>query len=226
MIRRMLVLAAALFVAAPTLLSAQNLAIAVRGGSIGLGAEAALGLGDRLSVRGGLGLLPFEPSASSFWDPGEDVDVKLTFPENWYNIGADLHLTNSFRIGGGLLFKPDDPTVAASLTGTASIDIGGTTYTASDVASVTGTIDSKDQAPYVLVGFGNPKGRGLGLYLDVGAAFVGEPEVRLSATGNPTIVNSAQFQARLSEEEQKIEDDAGKYLKLWPIINLGLRFGF
>ncbi len=213
---------AAALLLAPSLLSAQGFGVAARAGSIGLGAEAAVGLSSNFVVRGGLGLMPFEPSATI-----DDIDFTITLPESWYNIGADLYLGGSgFRIGGGMLFKPDDPTMKGEVTASGTITIGDTPYGFSDVAQLNGTLDSKDSAPYVLIGFGKHTSAGIGLFVDLGAAFIGEPNVLLSATGNPDIVGSAEFQAELRKQEQNTEDDLGSYLKLWPILNVGLKIGF
>lgn len=224
--KTLLVLTAAALVALPGALSAQGIGIAGRAGTLGVGAEGALGLTDNLVIRGGLGLMPLELKNPSFWEPGADVDATLTLPKTWFNIGADLYLGSGFRIGAGMLFKPDNPTLTGSLSGSASIDIGGTTYTATDVAEVVGTLESAKQAPYALIGFGKHTRTGIGLFLDLGVAMLGEPDIALEATkGNPTIINSAQFQQRLRTEEQNIKDDVGQYLKFWPIINIGIRFG-
>jgi hypothetical protein len=218
-------LAVAAFVALPGVVAAQGFGVAGRAGTLGIGAEGALGLGDAIVIRGGIGLMPFEIDPTSFWDVGTDVEATLTLPESWYNVGIDLYLGSSFRIGGGMLYKPDDPTISGTLTGSASIDIGGTTYTATDVAEVTGALVSKTTAPYVLIGFGKHTSSGIGLFLDLGVAMLGEPEVQLAATGNSTVINSGEFQSRLRQEEQNLEDDAGKYLQYWPILNIGLRIG-
>ena len=219
-------LTAATLLALPAALSAQGFGIAARAGTLGVGAEAAVGLTDAFVIRGGIGLLPVELKNPSFWEPGADVDATLKLPKTWYNIGADLYVGGGFRIGGGMLFKPDDPSLIGELTGTASIDIGGTTYTATDVAEVKGTLKSKKSAPYVLIGFGKHTKTGIGLFLDLGVAMLGDPEVSLEATkGNPTVINSATFQTRLRQEEQTIEDDFGSYLKLWPILNIGIKLG-
>ncbi|MHB1194597.1 MAG: hypothetical protein ACYC6F_16350 [Longimicrobiales bacterium] len=224
--RSLFALTAAALLALPAALSAQGFGIAARAGTLGVGAEAAVGVTDAFVIRGGIGLLPVELKNPSFWEPGEDVDATLKLPKTWYNIGADLYLGGGFRVGGGMLFKPDDPTLTGALTGNASIDIGGTTYTATDVAEVVGTLKSKSSAPYALIGFGKHTKTGIGLFLDLGVAMLGDPDVSLEATkGNPTIINSATFQARLRQEEQTIEDDFGSYLKLWPILNIGIKLG-
>jgi hypothetical protein len=227
--KSLFVLVTAALVALPGTLSAQGFGIAARAGSLGVGAEAAVGLTDAFVIRGGIGLLPVELKNPSFWEPGPGVDATLKLPKTWYNIGADLYLGGGFRIGGGMLFKPDDPTLTGSLTGSASIDIGGTTYTATDVAEVKGTLVSKSSAPYFLIGFGKHTKTGIGLFLDLGVAMLGDPEVSLEATkGTATLPSSPLYgplQDRLRQEEQTIENDFGSYLKLWPILNIGIKLG-
>ena len=220
-----LALAVAALVAMPGAAAAQGWGVAGRAGTLGIGAEGALALGSSLVVRGGIGLMPLEIDATSFWDVGEGVEATLTLPETWYNVGVDLYLGSGFRIGGGMLYKPDDPTIVGTLAGTASIDIGGTTYTASDVAEVTGTLASKTTAPYALIGFGKHTSSGIGLFLDLGVAMLGEPDVQLTATGNQTVIGSTEFQSRLASEATQLEDDAGSYLQYWPILNIGIRIG-
>lgn len=219
------VLTAAALIALPLGASAQGIGIAGRAGTLGIGAEGALGLTDGLVIRGGLGLMPLELKNPSFWDPGDGVDITLTLPKTWFNIGADLYLGGGFRIGGGMLFKPDNPSLTGSLTQSGSIDIGGQTYTFSEVAEITGTLESKKQAPYALIGFGKHTRAGIGLFLDLGVAMLGEPDLRLEARGNPAVVNSAAFQSRLRAEETEVEEDIGQYLKFWPILNIGVKLG-
>jgi hypothetical protein len=184
-----------------------------------MGGELALGLTDAFVIRGGLGLMPFEPSATI-----DDIEFTLKLPEKWITIGADIYLGGSFRIGGGMLFKPDDPTITGEIAG-GSVTIGDVVYTSTDVAQLTGTLDSKDQAPYVLIGFGRHTSSGIGLFLDLGAAFIGEPTVSIAATGNSTVISSAEFTSELRKQERNIEDDLGSYIKVWPILNIGLRIG-
>ncbi len=218
--KSILILSTALLLTVPAAVSAQGFGIAARAGTLGVGGEVALGLTDAFVIRGGFGVIPVEPTATI-----DDIEFTLTLPEKWITIGADLYLGSSFRIGAGMLFKPDDPTLVGDITGSTSVEIGDVTYTASDVAQLTGTLDSKDQAPYVLIGFGRHTASGIGLFLDLGAAFIGEPEVGLAATGNSVVVNSAEFQSELRKQETNIEDDLGSYIKVWPILDIGLRIG-
>lgn len=225
--RTALALTTAALMTLPATLAAQGIGIAARVGTLGLGGEVALGLSSHLAIRGGMGVTPLSINPSSFWDPGQNVDTKLKLPKSWYNIGIDLYPTGgSFRIGGGLLFKPDDPTLTGTLNTSGSIDIGGTTYTGAQVTEVTGTLHSKTKAPYVLIGFGRHTKSGIGLFLDLGVAFLGDPGVTLEATkGDPTVIQSSAFQQSLRDEEAKIQNKVGTYLKYWPIADIGIKLG-
>ena len=224
--KSLLVLTTAALLTLPGALSAQGIGIAGRAGTLGVGVEGALGLTDGLVIRGGLGLLPIERDISDLVDVGTNAEVSLTFPKTWANIGVDLYLGGSMRIGGGILFKPDNPAVEGSLTAGGSFDIGGQTYTVSEVAAVTGTLDAKKQVPYFLIGFGKHTKTGIGLFLDVGGAYLGDNALKLSATGNPTVINSADFQNRLRQEEKDMLDDLPTWAtKFWPILNIGIKFG-
>jgi len=135
--KSILTLSTALLLVVPVAVSAQGFGIAGRAGTLGLGAEVALGLSDKFVIRGGLGLMPFEPSATI-----DDIDFTLTLPEKWITIGADIYLGGSFRIGGGMLFKPDDPTITGEIVG-GSVEIGDQIYTSTDVSQLTGVLDAK-----------------------------------------------------------------------------------
>lgn len=218
--KSILTVSTVLFLAVPAVVSAQGLGIAARAGTLGVGAEIALGLTDAFVIRGGLGLTPLEPSLTI-----DDIDFTLTLPETWFNVGADLYLGGSFRIGGGMLFKPDDFSIVGEITGSTTIEIGDEMYDATQVSQLRGTLDSEKQAPYVLIGFGKHTSSGIGLFLDLGAAFLGDSNVILTATGDPAVVNSPEFQAELRKQETNIEDDFASYIKIWPIVNIGLRIG-
>lgn len=222
-----LIFSSAALLALPVTVSAQGFAVGARAGTLGLGAEAAVGLADNVVVRGGLGLFPIETDATRFWDVGQGVDATLEFPDTWYNIGVDLYLGGSFRVGGGMLYKPDDPKITASLQTDGEVEIGGQTYGYSEVSEVVGSLSTKSSAPYVLIGFGKHTSPGVGLFLDLGVAFMGDSEVTLEATqGSDEVINSAVFRSQLQQEAQDLDDDLPAWAKkYWPIASIGLRIG-
>ena len=211
----------AAFVAGFTLLmpapASAQLGVAARAGTLGIGGEAALALSDRLVLRGGLGLIPFDVSTTF-----DGIDVELELPESWYNVGLDIYLNGAMRVGGGFLLRPDDPRLTA--TPAEPVDVGGRTFTPEEIGQLTGVLGSQGRAPYLLIGFGKHTSSGFGLSLDVGAAFTGDPEVTLDSEGG-TFSDSAELDARLEQEAQDFEDDMKGYLRFWPIVSLGVRLG-
>jgi len=206
--------AACALVPAPS--RAQGLGLAARAGTLGLGSEAAIGVTDRIVLRGGFGVNPFDPSATL-----DDIDVELSIP-TWYNAGVDIYLNGAMRVGGGVLIKREDPSLRAELDGPQ--DIGGTTFTPEEIGTVSGVFDSADQLPFLLIGFGKHTVPGVALFIDLGLAFLGESDVSLDASGG-TLSDDPATQAALDQEAQDFEDDLPTYLQFWPILSLGLRVG-
>jgi hypothetical protein len=197
--------------------SAQGIGVAGRIGTVGIGVEGALGLSPNLVVRGGLALMPFE-----FESTIDDIDFTVELPDSWYNIGLDFYPAESFRIGGGILFKSEGPTLTGAPT--VPVDIGGVEYTPEELGTLHGSLVSGDTAPYVLVGFGKHTSRGFGLFVDLGVAFLGDPEIELDAQGG-SYPDQAELRRQLDLQETELEDEAGQYLSYYPFLSVGVRFG-
>lgn len=200
----------------PSPAAAQSVGLAARGGSLGLGGEVNLDLNRWIGVRGGVGAIPVKPSG----DIG-DVKYDITPPSSLKNAGVDVYpLGGHFRVSGGLLFRHD---VALDGEAAGSFEFNGVTYTVPQAGSVHGDLTWSSTSPYASFGFAS-RGKGLGLSLDFGAVFMGEPTLQLTARGG-SMVNDPTFQSNLRAEQQKAQDDAGKYLRVLPIVSLGLRYG-
>jgi len=216
MIKRAAVLLGVL-VTAPSAVAAQGLGFGAFGGTLGIGAEAAIGITDRVVFRGGYAFMPYEPSFTV-----SDLDLTFKLPSS-VHLGLDLYFNNALRLGGGIVWRSEDPSVKSVLT--ASQDIGGTTFTPAEIGTLTGVFDGRDRAPYVLLGFGRHTQPGVGLFIDLGVVFVGEPDIVLGATGGSLSADSEPLKSALVQEATDMEQDAGSYLKLWPFLSLGLRVG-
>jgi hypothetical protein len=195
---------------APGAVAAQGIAFGARVGTLGLGGEVAIQLTERLVVRGGMGITPLEPGVSF-----GDVDVKLKMPT--------VYLNDAVRLGGGVLFRRRDPEVTGSFS--AAQDIGGTSFTPQEIGTLTGVIVSNRKAPYVLLGFGRHTAPGVGLFLDLGFAFMGDPTVQLGARDGTLSDTVDPLMSALQQEAADFESDMRGYLRFWPILSLGIRFG-
>jgi len=206
----------ALFLLLPSGLAAQGFSIGGRAGTLGFGGEAAVGLSDNLAIRGGIGSFFFEFT-------GEASDVEYTVsPPSWIGtVGVDLYPTGgSFRLMGGFLIRDGDITMESEdVSAAGGVEIGDVEYTES--GTLHGTLSNKTTAPFVGLGFGNHTRGGVGFFIDFGLAFVGDTDVTLEARG--PLASAPGIQENLAEEAQSVEDDAGEYLKYWPILNLGIK---
>ena len=175
-----------------------------------------------LAVRGGVGFVPYE-----YNDDFEGVAYTVNFPDHIWNVGLDLYpFGGGLRVSAGFLNRPNFELAAA---GQQSAEIGGRTYNGD--LNVRGDLSNEKQtAPYATIGFGRATGRGIGFFIDAGAAFVGEAEVNLEGTCTETSTGQPcpEFQARLQEEEDEFNaqlDEFSSFVKLHPILNIGIRIG-
>jgi hypothetical protein len=205
--------------AIPQTLVGQTFAIGARAGTLGFGAEAALGLSDHLVVRGGLGSFIFD-----FTGDYGDVEYTVTPPSMTGTLGIDLYPgIGSFRFMAGIMFRDGDFEMeSGNITEHGPIEIGDGEY--SEPGTLHGTLATKSTAPFLGIGFGRHTEGGFGFFVDLGVAFVGEAEVTLEAQG--PIATVPGFQEDLEREAQYIEDEAAPYLKYWPILSLGVKIPF
>jgi hypothetical protein len=207
------------FLISPNLLSAQGFAVGARAGTLGFGAEAALGLNENLAFRGGLGSFFYE-----YDDEYDGVDYTISPPPMTGTLGVDLYPSGGpFRLMAGLMFRDGEfEAESGELADAGSVELGDNTYTES--GKLFCTLATKSTAPFIGLGFGNHTQGGFGLFIDFGVAFVGDPEVEMRAEGE--IASVGTINQDLAEEAQNIEDDYSSYLKYWPILSFGLKIPF
>lgn len=197
----------------PMAVSAQGLTVGARAGTLGLGAEAALGLSDKVTVRGGFGVFPLEYEGEF-----DGQDYTVGFPTSIWSAGVDLYLGGGpIRFMGGVMGRSGDLDVETSWTDGRTI--GDETYEGS--GSLEGTLEQSAVAPFAGIGFGKHTSGGFGFFLDMGVAFTGDPEVSLVPGGE--IASAPGIQEEIEREEANIEEDAGGYLKYWPMISIGFK---
>ncbi len=218
------ILVIVLLAAGPAGATFSELAIGPKVGTLGLGGEVTTDLIPQVNLRGSLQWLDFNYEAD-IEDIHYDLDLSFLHPlvtADWYVFGG------SFRLSAGVLFDGTDIRLDASSSSNETIDIGGTSYTPSQLGKLRGEAEFNPVAPYVGIGFGNALSRKhrWGLTMDLGVAFIGSPDVTLSAVGTPLSgAELAQLQANLREEERDIEDDLSPF-RFYPVLALTLFFRF
>lgn len=203
--------------------AAQSVWIGGRVGTLGVGADISVAASDWFILRGGAGLLDVETDLTTVSGLADNRNGILALPKPFYTVGADIEVGN-FRIGGGMLYKSEDPHYAIRLGDGASIAIGEGTYTEPEVTQITATLLSDAWAPYALVGFGQHTSSGLGLFLDIGVAFLDHPKLQMSAAGDASVLHTRGFREDLRAEQRSVRGDMGDLVNFWPILSLGVRY--
>ena len=203
----------------PSALLAQ-ISVAPRVGTLGVGVDVGLGLANVITARFGGGYWPGLDLTISDLD---GIDYSATLPST-FTAGFDLHPGGGgFHLSGGLLFQTNDLSLRA--TPSDDVGLGDGTYTPAEVGTLAATLVNKDVAPFLLLGFGKHGTGGVGLFLDLGVAFMGEPEIGISANG--ALAANSDFLADLGRHAASVEDDDAlkTWGRFWPIVSLGLRIG-
>ncbi|MCA9769702.1 MAG: hypothetical protein KC485_12860, partial [Gemmatimonadetes bacterium] len=97
-------------------------------------------------------------------------------------------------------------------------------YTAAEVGTVRGDVRWPGTLPYVGIGWGTPasRGGGIGFVFDLGVG-IGAPTLGLSAS---SAVPGSTLAADVEAERRDIQDDIDRYLKVYPVLSLGLALRF
>ena len=217
-------------------LSGQGIGVVARGGTLGVGAEVSLSFFERFAIRGGFGkmdwdFMPEIPTSlfgMGFRLPGSGDATTTTalFPET-INVGADIYLTDNFRVTGGFLMQTGETGIEGTVDWDrgGDITIGSKSYAVTTFETFKVTLDeNKDYIPYASIGLGNHSERSFGLFTELGAAFHGNRVVTLEATGNGNILGETEFRTNLAEEQASIQEKVDSYFKVWPILSIGFRF--
>ena len=136
----------------------QGMAVGFHAGTMGFGADFAVRVHDRITVRTGgtFAGLSFDMTGRFGLDPGRSAQLSL--PAGSFKLGADLQL-RSARLGAGVLVWAERPKYEITLDQGSSIDIGGVTYSSSEVTTLSAALNSNDTAPYVLLGSATRRAR-------------------------------------------------------------------
>jgi hypothetical protein len=188
-------------------------------GTFGLGGGAAVQLNERFSARAGYSTISGGINDYEAEDLDFDADVTIGAAKllvDWYPTPS------SFRITAGAMLNQTKATAVATPTG-GGYTINGTFYPFFVVGSAAGRADFDHFTPYLGVGFGralDTAGR-FNVTVDIGAAFVGDPDVSLNATCTSVTPASVctRLQQDIAAEQADVRDDADD-LNLWPYANV------
>ena len=203
---------------------ASDVGIGVRAGSLGAGITVSKLLVSHLGLRVGGDFF------SQTFNGKKQTDITYDIKGQWNGLSALLDLypapRGSFHLTGGLITKPVKLTLTGVPTATGAIPINSRDYFASQVGTLTGTIDFASVEPYIGLGFGTAASNhgGLSFTFDIGAA-IGKPRVRSLTASAPGATNNAQLQRDLSAQIASTQADLNK-VPAYPVVAVGLMYRF
>jgi len=203
-----------------------DMAVGLRAGTFGVGADVEMGLTKTLNVRVGYNAFSYSRTITDT-DVTYDGKLKISAASAIF----DWHAFNGgFRFSAGAVQKGPKVDVIGKPSSTATYELNGQTYTAAQIGSLKGTIKlGNSVAPYVGIGWGNTvdKEDRVTFLLDLGVIHTGSAKVDLTVTCNPSVpVNTCdQIRSDANAEKLKLEDDASDY-EWYPVINFGIAVRF
>jgi len=196
-------------------------AIGAEIGTAGYGPTVIFTLSKYFTATGGYTWLKYNYNASSS-DADYNGKLKLSNVQafvNWHPFAGTFHLS------AGAFFSNNRVGVTGQPKSSSTFDVGGTTYTAAQVGTMSGNVElAKNMEPYLGLGWTKkPLNGGIGYFVDFGILFT--PTAKASLTASGSIANDPTFQTNLRKEEREIDHDL-KPLRYYPIVQAGMLYRF
>lgn len=194
-----------------------NLWLGVKAGTLGLGVEGAWRPIPWLDLRLGANQFTYDDRGSQ---AGINYDAELSL-DNFYGTANFRFPLSPMRFSAGAYSNGNELNMVSREA--TAFNIGGTIYPADAVGTLTSTTDFDSMSPYVGVGFDFDVFDKVGLSLDLGVLWQGDPNVSLESDG--LLATDPLFMEALETERQQIESEFEDY-KAWPVISLGFNYKF
>ena len=223
---------------APSMRPFSKLGVGVNIGMLGLGVEAATPLANRFNLRGG----------ASFFSYSRNIDHNgLTYVASldlrsgqasldWFPFRGGFHLSP-----GVMLYNGTKVSASVQVPNGTSFSLNRVAYYSdpSDPLSGTANITFPKAGPLFTIGFGNmiprKKSRHISVPIELGFVYFGTGTTLMNFNGSECTSPSGSncqkassdtnFQANVTAEEAKIEKYV-KYVKFYPILQIGLSYKF
>ncbi|MDZ7643488.1 MAG: hypothetical protein U5K76_04185 [Woeseiaceae bacterium] len=194
-----------------------NLWLGVKAGTLGLGVETRWQPIPWLDLRAGVNRYDFDDDGAQ---AGINYDATLALDSIYGTANLRFPLS-PMRLTVGMFANDNALELQSQESG--SFNVGGQVFTSDEVGQLRSVASFDSTAPYLGIGFDFELVNRLGLNLDLGVLWQGEPNVTLTADG--TAADNPQFQDALEAERLELEQEAEDF-KAWPVISLGLHFNF
>jgi len=189
-------------------------------GSLGYGASVGYSLNDKVELQAGWAggdVADLFGGDFDVEDVNYDVDSDFSNPY----MGVQLRpAANWFTVGAGIIV-PDNEIDIESNGDNGVFEIDGKRY--ENVGTLNGSIEHRNElAPYLTVGFRPNITNNFGVFGEVGAAYLGNVDAKVTASGTGADAADAADAAAAAQEELENED----YLEWLPIVKLGATYRF
>lgn len=198
-------------------LADDNLWFGAKAGTLGLGVEGTWRPLPWFDLRGGVNSFEYDHDGT---EAGIDYDATLDL-RTWYATANFRMPLSPFRVTAGVFENGNELQLVSAETG--PVEVGGTTFSSAEVGTLRGIASFDDVAPYAGVGLDFGLFGKVGLNLDVGVLFQGEPEVALMASG--VLADDPAFRNALETERAELQDEVDSY-KAYPVASLTFTFQF
>jgi hypothetical protein len=200
-------------------IASADFGVGVKAGTLGIGIEGRWSPLDWVDVRVGANSFDFDDDGSQ---AGINYDATFAL-DSFYATGNFRVPLSPVRFTAGIFSNGNELQMVSADTGGANFDIGGVPFTPADVGTLTSVTSFSSTAPYVGMGFDFEVLDKVGLNLDFGVLWQGEPSVSMQADG--LAATQQVFIDALEAERLEVEDEVSDY-KAWPVISLGFVYNF
>jgi hypothetical protein len=212
-----LIVLLASFTLGGTAIAGDSFWVGAKVGTLGLGLEATWRPIQWMDLRVGGNVYTYNDRGAL-----AGINYDAEFKLNTYYATANFRFPLSpFRVTGGL-YSNQNKIQMVSIESQA-FDLSGLSFSVDDVGTLTGTATFDSSSPYLGAGFDFTILGRLGLILDFGVLWQGDPKVALSSDG--LLAGDPTFIGLLEIERAELEDEVAP-LKAYPVVSLGLTFRF
>ncbi|MGH8221706.1 MAG: hypothetical protein ACREQZ_01920 [Woeseiaceae bacterium] len=197
--------------------TADSLWLGAKVGTMGLGLEGTWRPIPWLDLRVGANAYDYDETG---FQAGVNYDGTLHL-DSYYATANLLFPASPFRFTAGGYSNGNEVRLTSAENG--SYDIGGTPYSAAEVGTLRSNTSFDDVAPYLGLGFDFSLFGQVGMSLDLGVLWQGDPVVTLTADG--TMADDPDFQSQLDAERSELEEEFD-VLKAYPVVSLGFNVNF
>ncbi len=195
-----------------------SLWLGLKAGTLGLGLEATWRPIPWFDIRAGANAFDYDDEGSQ---AGINYSATLQL-ETYYATMNFRFPLSPFRVTTGAFSNGNELQMVSM--DSPSFDIGGGNFTQAEVGTLRSTTFFEDVAPYLGFGFDFSVFGKVGLNLDLGVLWQGEPSVTLTADGG-LLENDTDFLAELEAERLELEAEFSDY-KAFPVLSLGFSVSF